>query len=57
MGIDFQIPLHLYGQVKEPVSGKTVQHMVKESDAGLDIGFPAPIQVKAYLDFCFFCIP
>ena len=48
--VDMQVALRLHGQVKQSVLGQERQHVVKEPDAGLDVGFSGSIQVDRERD-------
>ena len=37
MIVYLEVTVYPYGQVKKSVAGKTIQHMIKKSDTGLNI--------------------
>ena len=44
VAVHLKIAAHRHRQVEKPMAGKTVQHVVKKPDAGMDAGLPGPVQ-------------
>ena len=57
VGVHIEISFYGKFHIKQPMSGKSVQHMIKKSDAGTDLGFSASVKGKRHCDIRFFCCP
>ena len=50
MAVHIKVSLYPEGKIKQSMSGKAVQHMVKETDSRRDIGFAASVNNKRQTD-------
>ena len=50
VAVDLQIAAALHGQIKQAVTGKPVQHVVKKADAGVQVGLACAVQVDGQGD-------
>ena len=55
--VHMEIAIDMYSQIKESMSGKPLQHMVEETNAGVHVAFPRAVQNEGRLDLRFLCIP
>ena len=51
--VDMQIADRRNLQIDQPVTGKLIEHMVKESDAGIELGNTRTIKIECHADFGF----
>ena len=53
MCVDMQIADRRNLQINQPVTGKLIEHMVKESDAGIELGNAGTIKIECHANFGF----
>src|SRR5699024_4666603 len=53
--VHIQVSRSLHSQVKEAMTGKTVQHVVEKADAGLYICLSGTVQADGDFYICLFC--
>jgi hypothetical protein len=52
MGIHLKIALHIYRQIKQTMSCKAVEHMIKKSNARVDVCLSDSIQIDRNMNIC-----
>ena len=50
MIVHLQVSIHMHAQVKQPMAGKTCQHMVKKADTGSDIRPACTVKIQRQPD-------
>jgi hypothetical protein len=50
MEIDVDIPLRLHLQIKQPMTGKEVEHVVEERDRSADLRLPFAVEIEGEAD-------
>ena len=56
MAVHLQASVHVHFQVEQTMPCKSVQHVVKKSDSGVDLRLSRSVQIQADLDLRLFRI-